>query len=50
MFDPLIVMALLFAWCGSFVMIFVGHDIGDKPTLVAGIVVLVMTSFVLVFH
>lgn len=50
MFDPLLVMALLFAWCGSFVMIFVGHDIRDTPTLVAGIVVLIMTSFVLVFH
>ena len=50
MFAPIIVMALLLAWCGSFVMIFVGHDIRDTPTLVAGIIVLVMTSFVLVFH
>lgn len=50
MFTPIIVITLLLAWAGSFVMIYIGRDFGDVPITVTGIVMLALTSFVLVFH
>lgn len=47
---PILTIALLFAWTASFITVYIGWDLRDRPTIVAGVFMLVLTSVALVIH
>lgn len=47
---PILTIALLFAWTASFITVYIGWDMRDTPTIIAGCFMLVLTSVALTIH